>query len=114
MNASFEFLCKEQTKKRVEKQFSEMGFNDVGVTVSTTNGESIYVNVFLKVIDDQKIFRGMSVCEYGYTSVQVRMSDHDSGLEKNCGGFHVDTLGAKMTLSHFQKLIELGGVETSN
>lgn len=114
MSASFEWTCSQNTKKRIKKEFAEKGFNDVGVSVNTTNGESIYVNLILAVVDAKKLFKGMQPCEYGCVRIQIRMSDHDSGLEKNCGGFHVDSLGAKMTLPIFESLLKSGAVQTSN
>ena len=114
MNASIEWTRNENTKRRIKKEFAEKGFNDIGVSVSTTNGQSIYVNLILAVVDAKKLFKGMQPCEYGYVSIQIRMSDHDSGLEKNCRGFHVDTLGAKMTLPIFESLIQSGAVQASN
>jgi len=114
MIASFEWICNDNTKKRIKNEFAEKGFNDVSVSVSTTNGESIYVNINLKVVDEQKLFKGMKPCEWGYVRVQIRMSDHLSGLEKNCGGFHVDQFSAKMTLPMFEALIQSGAVQTGN
>jgi hypothetical protein len=114
MTASFEWTCKENTKKRIKKQFAEKGFNDIGVSVSTTNGESIYVNIILAVIDAKKLFKGMQPCEWGFVRIQIRISDHESGLEKNCGGFNVDQFSAKMTLPIFERLIQSGAVQVSN
>lgn len=114
MNASIEWVRNQNTKKRIEKEFAEKGFNNVGVSVSIKNGESIYVNIALAVVDAKKLFKGMQPCEYGYVTIQIRISDHYSGLEKNCGGFHVDTLGAKMTLPIFESLIKSGAVQASN
>jgi hypothetical protein len=114
MTASFEWICNDNTKKRIKNEFTEKGFNDVSVSVSTTNGESIYVNINLKVVDEQKLFKGMKPCEWGYVRVQIRMSDHFSGLEKNCGGYHVDQFTAKMTLPIFESLIQSGAVQTNN
>jgi hypothetical protein len=114
MNASSEWTYKEKTKKRIEKEFAEKGFNNVGVSVSITNGQSIYVNLSLKVVDAKKLFRGMRPCEYGYVSIQVRISDHLSGLEKNCGGYNAGTFGIQMTLPIFEALIQSGAVQTSN
>lgn len=114
MTASFERICNDNTKKRIKNEFAEKGFNDVSVSVSTKNGESIYVNIILAVVDAKKLFKGMQPCEYGYVRIQIRMSDHFSGLEKNCGGFHVDQFSAKMTLPIFESLIQSGAVQTSN
>lgn len=114
MNALLEYTYKENTKKRIEKGFAEKGFSDVGVSVSTANGCSVYVNISLKVIDAKKLFRGMQPCEYGYVSMQIRISDHLSGLEKNCGGYNAGTLGIQMTLPIFEALIRSGAVQTSN
>ena len=114
MSVSFEWTCRENTKKRIEKEFAEKGFNNVGVSVSTKNGQSIYVNIALAVVDAKKLFKGMQPCEYGYVSIQIRMSDHFSGLEKNCGGYNVGTLGIQMTLPIFEALIQSGAVQTSN
>jgi hypothetical protein len=113
MGTSFEFICKENTKKRIKEQFAEKGFNDVGVSVSNANGESIYVNVILAVIDSKKLFKGMRPCDYGYVSIQIRMSDHLSGLEKNCGGYSVNTLNTQMTLPIFEALVQSGAVQTT-
>jgi hypothetical protein len=114
MTASFQRICNEKTQKRIENEFAEKGFNDVSVSVSTTNGESIYVNIILKVVNEQKLFKGMKPCEWGYVKVQIRMSDHFSGLEKNRGGYHVDQFSAKMTLPIFESLIQSGAVQASN
>ena len=114
MGASYEWTYRENTKKRIEKEFAEKGFNNVGVSVSIANGQSIYVNLSLKVVDAKKLFRGMRPCEYGYVSIQIRISDHLSGLEKNCGGYNAGTLGIQMTLPIFEAFIRSGAVQTSN
>jgi hypothetical protein len=114
MKPSIEWERNQRTQKRVEKEFAEKGFNNVGVCVSTANGQSIYVNLSLKVVDAKKLFRGMQPCEYGYVSIQIRMSDHYSGLEKNCGGYNAGTLNTQMTLPIFEALIQSGAVQASN
>jgi hypothetical protein len=114
MGASFEYTCKENTKKRIKKEFAEKGFNNIGVSASTANGQSIYVNLSLKVVDAEKLFKGMQACDYGYVSIQIRISDHFSGLEKNCGGYNVGTLYTQMTLPIFEALIQSGAVQSNN
>ena len=113
MGTSYEWTYRENTKKRIEKEFAEKGFNNVGVSVSIANGQSIYVNLSLKVVEAKKLFKGMQPCD-GYVSIQIRMSDHFSGLEKNCGGYNVGTLYTQMTLPIFESLIQSGAVQSNN
>lgn len=93
----------------VKKTFTEMGFTDFSVETSLTNGRSHYISLQVDVLSEGKCYAEMYV-ENGKAYITVRISDHASGLEKNCGG----VCGNKMTLAAFKKLIETGAIKSRN
>ncbi len=94
----------------VTKMFAEMGFNDLKITTSTTNGLSHYVDVYdFEVVNEDKLYSQMFVFE-GKTNITVRISDHVSNLDTICKGVS----GNKMNLQAFKGLIESGAIASKS
>jgi hypothetical protein len=91
------------------KMFNEMGFTKFNIETSLSNGLSHYVRLTVEVLNEGKTYAEMFVMDNKAT-ITVRISDHSSGLEKNCGGVS----GNRMTLNAFKKLIETGAIKGSN
>lgn len=91
------------------KQFNDIGFSNVKVNTSLANGLSQYVTLTVDVLNEGKTYAEM-YCENGRTTITIRISDHDSGLEKNCNGISGNT----MTMYAFKKLISTGAIKGSN
>jgi len=93
-------------QKEIVKNFKSLGFENIKITTSTTNGLSHYVSVLdFKILDENKLYGDMFVFE-GETSINVRISDHVSNLDTVCGG--VD--GNKMNINAFVNLIKSGAI----
>ena len=82
-------------------KFKVLGFNPNKVEICFTNGCSAYVSLKVEVINESKMYADVFVYE-GKASLQVRVSDHDSNLEKICGGVS----GNKISFNAFKLLIE--------
>ena len=67
------------------EMFNKMGFNPSNVQVCLTNGLSAYITLNVKVLNENKMYAETFVYN-GIATITVRVSDHASGLEKNCGG----------------------------
>jgi hypothetical protein len=91
------------------KMMNDMGYSNVSVTTCLTNGLSHYVKLTVDVINECKCWADM-FCFDGKTSITIRISDHVSGLEKNCGGVSGNT----MTLNAFKILIENNAIKSNN
>lgn len=83
------------------KMFATLGFEAKKVEISFTNGCSAYVTLNVNVINEGKMWADVFVYE-GKATIQVRVSDHASNLERICGGVS----GNKMSMVAFKKLIE--------
>ena len=83
------------------KMFAELGFEAKRVEISFTNGCSAYVTLNVNVLNEGKMWADVFVYECKAT-IQVRVSDHISNLERICGGVS----GNKMSMAAFKKLIE--------
>lgn len=94
----------------VRNTFAELGFYDLKIQTSLTNGLSHYVDVLdFIVVNVNRLYSEMFVYE-GRTSIQVRVSDHTSNLDTICKGVS----GNKMNLIAFKKLIESGAIKAKN
>lgn len=90
----------------VLKIFNELGFYDLKIKTSFTNGLSHYIDVIdFKILNEGKLYADMWVYD-GETTITVRISDHTSNLDTICGG--VD--GNRMNLGAFKHLIESGAI----
>lgn len=65
----------------IKKTFKSLGFRDFKIQTCLTNGISHYVSINLDVLDEGKMPMEIFVFD-GITSVQVRISDHTSNLER--------------------------------
>ena len=90
------------------KMFAELGFEAKRVEISFTNGCSAYVTLNVNVLNEGKMLADVFVYE-GKATIQVRLSDHDSNLERICGG----VCGNKMSMEAFRKLIENNVIENA-
>lgn len=91
---------------KIKSIFADLGFNDLRIKTSTTNGLSHYVGVKdFVLLDENKLYADMFVFQ-GITHITVRISDHSSNLDTICGG--VD--GNKMNLNAFKHLISTGAI----
>ena len=93
----------------IVKMFNEMGFSKLSIVSCLENGASHYVTLNVEVINEGNLYYQMTTSN-GLTSITVRISDHESGLERNCGGVS----GNKMTLRAFKKLIHTGAIANNN
>lgn len=82
------------------KMFSELGFEAKKVEISFTNGCSAYISLNVKVLNEDNMYADVFVYD-GKASIQVRVSDHDSNLERICGGVS----GNKMSMNAFKHLL---------
>lgn len=90
--------------------FKNLGFNDININTSTTNGMSHYVRVNdFEILNEMKLYSDMFIFD-GQTDITVRISDHISNLDTICGGVS----GNKMNLNAFKKLIETGAISPKN
>lgn len=81
--------------------FKNIGFIPKKVDLCFTNGLSAYISLEVNVINEDKMWADVFILD-GVASIQVRVSDHDSNLEKICGG----VCGNKMSLEAFNVLVE--------
>ena len=93
----------------VVAMFNEMGYTNVSVQTCLTNGLSHYVKLNVEVLNEGKCWADMFIYD-GKTDIIVRISDHVSGLEKNCGG----VCGNKMSMFAFKNLIASGAIKATN
>jgi hypothetical protein len=93
----------------VVKMFNEMGYSNVKVTTSLANGLSHYVKLSVQVLNEGKTYAEMFIYN-NITDIEVRISDHLSGLEKNCGG----VCRNKMSFQAFNKLRSTGAIALVN
>jgi hypothetical protein len=93
----------------VVAMMNEMGYTNVKVETCLTNGLSHYVILNVEVLNEGNCWRDMFVYG-GKTDITIRISDHVSGLEKNCGG----VCGNKMSMFAFKKLIATGAIKATN
>lgn len=93
----------------VVAMMNEMGYSNVKVETCLTNGMSHYVRLNVEVLNEGKCWNDMFIYD-GKTDITIRISDHVSGLEKNCGG----VCGNKMSMFAFEKLIATGAIKATN
>jgi len=93
----------------VVKMFNKMGYSNVKVSTCLTNGLSHYVKLTVAVLNEGKTYAEMFLYN-GITDIEVRVSDHLSGLEKNCRG----VCRNKMSLQAFEKLRNTGAIALIN
>lgn len=88
---------------------NKMGYSNVSVETCLTNGLSHYIRLNVEVLNEGKCWADMFVYN-GKTDITIRISNHDSGLERNCGG----VCGNKMTMAAFKQLIATGAIKNNN
>jgi hypothetical protein len=90
------------------EMFAGLGFEAKRVEISFTNGCSAYVTLNVNVLNEGKMWPDVFVYE-GQAIIQVRVSDHESNLERICGGVS----GNKMSMAAFKELIENNVIENA-
>ena len=83
------------------KMFAALGFEAKRVEISFANGCSAYITLNVNVLNEYKMYAETFVYE-GKATIQVRVSDHTSNLEKICGGVN----GNKMSFAAFKVLVD--------
>jgi hypothetical protein len=81
-------------------KFNALGFSPTKVEICFTNGCSAYISINVNVLNENEMYADVFVYE-GKASLQVRVSDHISNLEKICGGVS----GNKMSFNAFKSLV---------
>jgi len=104
-----EFNKEYNHKDSVINMFNEIGYTNIQVDSCLTNGLSCYVHLTVDVLNENKCWSDMIVYD-NKADITIRISDHSSGLERNCGGVS----GNKMTINAFKKLIETGAIKSYN
>ena len=105
--SEFNLKCDHNTP--IIAMMNEMGYSNVKVETCLTNGLSHYVMLNVEVINEAKCWEDMFIYN-GKTDITIRISDHISGLEKNCKG----VCGNKMSIAAFRKLITTGAIKSTN
>lgn len=83
------------------EKFKSLGFDVKSVQISYANGCSAYVNLSVKVINENKIYADVFVYN-GQADITVRISEHQSNLESICGG----VAGNRLSYVAFLSLVE--------
>lgn len=91
------------------EMFAQLGFNAQKVQISFTNGCSAYITVYAKVLNAGKMYYDTFVYD-GVCTLQVRVSDHSSNLERICGGVAGNTL----SFEAFKSLVEKGVIKDNS
>lgn len=94
---------KESSKDKyfyIEK-FKSLGFEVKSVQISYANGCSAYISLSVKVINENKMYADVFVYN-GQADITVRISDHQSNLERICGG----VAGNRLSYIAFISLVE--------
>lgn len=79
--------------------FTKLGFEPSSITISYANGASAYVSLSAQVLNEGKMYADMFTYN-GLVTLQVRVSDHESNLERLCGG--VD--GNRLSFEAFKRI----------
>lgn len=83
----------------IREKFESLGFEDFKIQTCLTNGISHYVSINLDVIDEGKMPMEVFIFD-GIASVQVRISDHTSNLERFGG-----VAGNKISFQFLESLL---------
>lgn len=89
------------SKESYISMFAEIGFDAKRVDISFTNGCSAYITLNVNVLNENKMYAETFVYD-GKATIQIRVSDHTSNLEKICGGVS----GNKISFAAFKELIK--------
>ena len=89
------------TKESYFEMFKSLGFEPTKVELCFSNGCSAYISLNVNVLNENKMYADVFVYENKAT-IQVRVSDHQSNLEKICNGVS----GNKLSFNAFKLLIE--------
>lgn len=83
------------------EKFKSLGFEVKSVQISYANGCSAYVNLSVKVLNENKMYADVFIYN-GQADITVRISDHQSNLERICGG----VAGNRLSYIAFISLVE--------
>ena len=95
-------------QESIVKTFLDLGYTDVKIETFLVNGVSHYVRFDVDVLNAGKLFHEMDIWEDNTTSIEIRISDHFSNLDK----FGVSK--NKMTMSNLMQLRETGAISKNN
>ena len=83
------------------EKFKSLGFDVKSVQISYANGCSAYISLSVKVINENKMYADVFVYN-GLSDITVRISEHQSNLERLCGG----VAGNRLSYIAFLSLVE--------
>lgn len=83
--------------------FKKLGFEPSRIEISFANGCSVYISLNVKVLNESKMYADVFVYN-GIASIKVRVSDHESNLERICGGVS----GNRISFIAFKHLVDNG------
>ena len=88
-------------QSEIKETFKSLGFDEISIQTCLTNGISHYVSVNLDVLDEGRMPMEIFVFE-NIASVQVRISDHVSNLERFGGvaGNKISMMALENILNH--------------
>lgn len=88
-------------KEDYVKQFATLGFEAKKVEICLTNGCSAYITLDVKVLNENKMYAECFVFE-GKSRITIRVSNHESNLEKICCGVS----GNRLSFQAFKTLVD--------
>lgn len=91
----------------VRKLFNDLGYSNVKIETSLTNGISHYVRFEVAVLNENKLFHDMDVGG-DFTDIEVRVSDHSSNLDRFGNSKN------KMTMKSLLDLRDTGAISKTN
>ena len=94
-------------QENVINTFKELGYTNIKVQTSLTNGISHYVRFEVAVLNANKLFMDMDVLG-DFTDIEVRVSDHYSNLYK------FGSSKNKMTMASLMQLRKTGAIAMNN
>jgi len=83
----------------VRKLFNDLGYSNVKIETSLTNGISHYVRFEVAVLNENKLFHDMFVWD-GFADIEVRISDHYSNLDRFGSSKNKMTMACLLDLRH--------------
>lgn len=88
-------------KEDYVKKFAILGFEAKKVEICLSNGCSAYITLDVRVLNEDKMYAECFVYE-GKSRLIIRISDHESNLEKICCG----VCGNNLSFQAFKTLVD--------
>ena len=91
------------------QKFTDLGFIPYSTDLCFTNGASFYATISVVVANEGKMY-GENFTYDGKCTLKVRISDHQSNLERICGGVS----GNNLSFDAFVSLVNNGAILPNN